>query len=62
MYHVNSFRRLCSATSLDGGVAKSLSSVVIRERRPSILFSMMTVSCKWVGQKGFQAGGRKRTS
>ena len=44
-YRINSFRRLCSATS-PGGVAKSVPSVVIRERRPPILFLTTKVSCR----------------
>ena len=43
-YHFNSFRHLCSSTSL-GHIVKSSSSVVMCERRFSILFLTATASC-----------------
>jgi len=48
-YRISSALHLCSATS-PGSVAKSCSSAVIWDRRPSILFLRTVFAYRWVSQ------------
>ena len=54
-YPMRSLLRLCSATS-PGGVAKRASSPTIRDRRSSISFPLLTISCKCVRQGSILGG------